>query len=141
MNMARCEYTMAEAMESGLQRLGREGMKQIVMAGAQAVVEETKKTIFQYRHVVTGSMMGSVAPGKLHEDIDSTWVDVYPQGDDRRGVSNAKKAFVINYGYGKRRTEKTGDKFITGHKATMQEVASRAMQAESDRLVQQLNGG
>ena len=139
--MARCEYDGFERIEGQLIRLNRDMRKEVVMAGAAACVEQTKKEIVQYRHVVTGSMMEGVAPGKLHEDIDSTWVEVYPQGDDGRGISNAKKAFVINYGYGKRRTEKTGDKFITGNRKTMQEVVSRAMQAKSDELIKQLNGG
>lgn len=139
--MARCEYDGFERVDGQLIRLNRDMMREVVMAGAAACVAETKKNVQQYRHVMTGSMLEGVAPGKVHEDIDQTWVEVYPQGDDRRGVSNAKKAFVINYGYGKRRTAKTGDKFITGHKSAMQEVVSRAMQAKSDEFIKQLNGG
>lgn len=139
--MARCEYTAGEMFDAGLDRLGRYGIRQIVNAGAEACVTETRKSIEQYRHIVTGDMQESVAPGKLHEDLDATWVEVYPQGYDRRGISNAKKAFVINYGRGGRRTNHTGDKFITGHKTTMTEAVSKAMQAESSRLISELNGG
>lgn len=139
--MARCEYDGFERIDGQLTRLNRDMMRQVVMAGAEACVQQTKKEILQYRHVVTGNMMDSVAPGKYHEDIDSSWVEVYPQGDDGRGVSNAKKAFVINYGYGKRRTDRTGDKFITGNRKTMQEIVSRAMRAKSEELIKQLNGG
>ena len=138
--MARCQYDIG-GLDERLSVFGRDAVRQIVMAGAEACVAETQKNINDYRHVVTGSMMAHVAPGKYHEDLGSGWVEVYPQGEDSRGISNAKKAFVINYGRGGRRTDKTGDKFITGHKATMSEIVSRAMQAESDRLVQQLNGG
>lgn len=141
MNVARCEYNGGEAFDNALTKLGRDGIRQIVMAGAEACIGETQKTISDTRHVVTGSMMASVKPGRYREDVGSGSVEVYPQGEDSRGISNAVKAFVINYGRGGRRTAKTGDKFITGHKATMREVVSRAMQAESDRLVQQLNGG
>jgi len=139
--MARCEYSAGEGFDNTLTVLGRTAVREIVTAGAEACVQETQKVINDYRHVVTGSMMSHVAPGKYHEDLGSGWVEVYPQGEDSRGVSNAKKAFVINYGRGGRRTEKTGDKFITGHKATMSEIVSKAMQAESDRLIKQLNGG
>ena len=111
------------------------------MAGAEACIEETKKNVQQYRHVVTGSMMEGVAAGKYHEDIGSGWVEVYPQGEDSRGISNAKKAFVINYGYGQRKTAKTGDKFITGQTKTMQDVVAAAMRKKSDEIIQQLNGG
>ena len=139
--MARCEYDGFERVDGQLMRLNRDMMREVVMAGAAACVEETKKNVQQYRHVVTGDMLEGVAPGKIHQDIDQTWIEVYPQGDDRRGISNAKKAFVINYGYGKRRTAKTGDKFITGQKNAMQDVVSRAMQAKSDEFIKQLNGG
>jgi hypothetical protein len=139
--MARCEYDGFERIEGVLTRLSRDAIREVVMAGADACVEETKKNILQYRHVVTGAMMEGVAAGKYHEDIGSGWVEVYPQGDDSRGISNAQKAFVINYGYGNRRTGKTGDKFITGSNKTMEEVVARAMQAKSDEIIKQLNGG
>ena len=69
----------------------------------------------------------------------SGWVDVYPQGNDSRGVSNAMKAFVINYGYGGRKTKKTGDKFITGNQKRMEQGVFTAMQAESDRRLAEIN--
>ena len=139
--MARCEFSGPDEAIARLEVLSRDGVKRIVMAGGEACKTETKARIERYRHVVTGSMLNSVAAGKYYEDINSGFVYVYPQGNDNRGVSNAKKAFVINYGYGKRRTQKTGDKFITGKKNTMQKVVSAAMQAESDRIVQEMNGG
>jgi len=135
------EYDGMERINGVLTRLSRDSIRLVVMAGAEACVEETRKDIEQYRHVVTGSMMASVAPGKYREDLGSGSVEVYPHGEDSRGISNATKAFVINYGRGGRRTAKTGDKFITGHKSTMQEVVAGAMQAKSDELIQQLNGG
>ena len=136
--MARCEYDGFERIDGVLTRLSRDAIREVVMAGAAACVEETKKNVQEYRHVVTGSMMEGVQAGKYHEDLGSGWVEVYPQGDDSRGVSNAKKAFVINYGYGKRRTAKTGDKFITGNKKKYEASVAKAMQEESDRVVAQL---
>jgi hypothetical protein len=130
-----------DQVDGSLARLSRGTVKRIVMAGAEACVEETRKNVEGYRHVVTGSMMQGVAPGQYHEDLNSGWVDVYPQGEDSRGVSNAKKAFVINYGYGGHKTARTGDKFITGQVKNMQTVVSKAMQTESDRIIQEVNGG
>lgn len=135
------EYDGLERIDGMLTRLSRESIRKVVMAGAEACVEETRKNVEKYRHIVHHNMLDSVAPGKYHEDLNSAWIEVYPQGYDGRGISNAKKAFVINYGYGGRKTAKTGDKFITGQKTTMQEVVSKAMQAESNRIIQQLNGG
>ena len=139
--MARCEYDGIERIDGVLTRLSREAIREVVMAGAAACVEETKKNVQQYRHVVTGSMLEGVAPGKYHEDYGSGWVEVYPQGTDSRGISNAEKAFVINYGYGKRKTARTGDKFITGQTKTMEDIVARAMQAKSDEIISKLNGG
>lgn len=139
--MARCEYDGIERIDGVLMRLSREAIREVVMAGADACVEETKKNVQQYRHVVTGSMLEGVAPGRYHEDYGSGWVEVYPQGTDSRGISNAEKAFVINYGYGKRKTARTGDKFITGQTKTMEDIVARAMQAKSDEIISKLNGG
>ena len=139
--MAKIEYSGFDDLERGLERLGREGIKRVVMAGADAAIKEIQSRTESYRHVVHGEMLKAVSAGVYHEDLNSAWVDVYPQGEDRRGVSNAKKAFVINFGYGKRRTDKTGDHFITGQKQTMTAAVLKAMQAESDRIVREMNGG
>lgn len=137
--MAKCEFSGTEELEAKLGSMDRDMIRSIVMAGAEALKKEDQAIIGAYRHVKTGSMQKSVAPGKYHEDLNSAWVEVYPQGSDGRGVSNAKKAFVINYGYGGRRTKKTGDKFITGNTKRMEQGVFAAMQAESDRRIAELN--
>ena len=137
--MARSEYTGGEGFEAALDRLDKEGRQRIVMAGAEALTREMQGVIGSAHHVRTGSMLQSVKPGKCHDDPEAAWVEVYPQGEDSRGVSNAKKAFVINYGYGKRRTKSTGDKFITGNKKRFEPAVSRAMQAENERVLSELN--
>ena len=133
--MARFEYTAAEDFDGKLDKLSREGLKQIVLAGAEACGQGMQAVIGKYHHIRTGSMQASVKPGKIHEDLDSCWTEVYPQGPDSRGVDNAMKAFVINYGYGKRRTQKTGDKFITSNKKQFKASVGRAMQAANDKLI------
>lgn len=137
--MAKFTYEPAEGMDAALEKLGRDGIRRIVMAGAEAAGRQMQEEIGAYHHVRTGTMMREVAPGQLHEDLGSAWVNVYPQGSDSRGVSNALKAYVINYGYGRRRTKKTGDKFITGNKKKTEQVVGNAMQAESDRLIGEIN--
>ena len=110
--MARFEYSGGEEFEAALEKLDRDGRKNIVMAGAEVCAQDMQNAIGNAHHVRTGSMMQNVRPGIYHDDPDSSYVEVYPQGNDSRGVDNAMKAFVINYGYGKRRTKKTGDKFM-----------------------------
>lgn len=133
--MAKFTYTAGEGFDGGLDRLSRESVKTIVMAGADQCTKDLQNVIGTYHHVKTGSMKENVRPGIYHEDLNSGWVEVYPQGEDSRGVSNAQKAFVIDRGYGSRRTEKTGDKFITKNKKQFQTDVSRAMQTASDRLI------
>ena len=133
--MARFEYSAGEGFDGKLDRLDRGAIREIVMAGAEKCSRDMQGVIGAYRHVRTGSMKENVRPGIYHEDLNSGWVEVYPQGVDGRGVSNAKKAFVIDRGYGARRTKKTGDKFITKNKKQFQTDVTRAMQDRSDRLI------
>lgn len=145
--MARLEFDGFDGLEAQLAEMDRNMIKGIVMAGADACTKEMQNMIGSYRHVRTGSMQQHVAPAQYHESLNSGWVDVYPQGTDDRGVSNALKAFVINYGIGKNPTRrsggkvknKTGDKFITGNQKRMERGVFTAMQAESDRQIAQLN--
>lgn len=133
-----------------LGELQREGVKRIVMAGAAALAEVTKKQIGEYHHVgKTGSMREHVRPGEYREELGSGSVYVYPQDEDNRGVRNAMKAFVIDRGIGHkpntarsrgRKANKTGDHFLT--KKTVQEaeeVTEKAMEAEYDRIIDEMN--
>ena len=142
--MAKFTYETGDGFEAGLDKLGRESIKTIVMAGAEQVTKDMKAAIGNYHHVgQTGSMQKNVRPGYYHEDLNRGWVEVYPQGEDSRGVSNAKKAFVIDRGIGANPTirsngkvrNKTGDKFITKNEKQFKSDVERAMQAASDGLV------
>jgi hypothetical protein len=122
-------------VELALEQLGnRENAKRIVQAGSAAAVAEMQKRTAEAHHIMTGEMQQAFAPGLYHEGIDKCWQDVYPQGTDSRGISNAKKAFITNYGRGGKRTAKTGDKFITGKTKTLQEAVGAAMRAEAERI-------
>ena len=141
--MAKVSFSGFDQVENQLESLGRDAVRRIVEAGAAALVTATQESIGSHHHVATGSMARSVKAGKYHEELNSGWIEVYPQGEDSRGISQAKKAFVINYGYGGRKTQKTGDKFITGGKDKKQreQAAEAAMLAESERIINELNGG
>ena len=139
--MAKHTFSGFEVIERQLAKLDRGTVRRLVEAGAKALVESTQESVKQYHHVVTGEMEQSVKPGQYHETLEGGWMDVYPQGDDSRGVSNAKKAFVINYGYGGRKTGKTGDRFITGNKRIRQSAVEAAMEAENKKIINEANGG
>ena len=84
----------------------------------------------------TGEMLASIGRNEYREWLGGGAQDVYPLGEDHKGVRNATKAYVLNYGRGRRLR---GDKFITGD-TQAEEIITQAMQAESDRLVEELNG-
>lgn len=139
--MAKQTFSGFEIVERQLAKLSRGTVKRLVEAGAKALVDSTKESVKTHYHIVTGNMEQSVKPGQYHETLDGGWMEVYPQGDDGRGVSNAKKAFVINYGYGGKKTAKTGDKFITGNKRKRQSAVAAAMEEENQKIINEANGG
>jgi hypothetical protein len=142
--MARFSVNGFELVEDQLSRMGRPMIRKIVEAGADAAAKRMAENTERRRHLRTGDMMNSIGPNEYREYLGGGSVDVYPQGDDRYGMRNATKAYVINYGKGRKTTKrgrpnKTGDKFITGDESKAEEIVVQAMQAESDRLIAEIN--
>lgn len=146
--MAQQRYKGIDAAIAQLEGLSRNTIQRIVTAGAKVLVEETKRDIQSRHHVVTGNMLANVTPSEYHEELGTGWQTVYPNGVDGRGVRNATKAFVINYGRkprgGGRRQKagKMGDKFITGQRfrSRREKAVLDAMQAENEKIIRE-NGG
>lgn len=144
--MASAKVTGITDVELQLNKLcDRSMIKKIVMAGADAAIVEYKRQIQQAHHVRTGEMLESVGPGKYKESLGGGEVSVYPQGYDHKGVANAVKAYVINYGRGKpdgkrkrSHKRKMGDKFITKNQSKIEAVTLAAMAAEQDRLIAEI---
>lgn len=129
--------SMLDRVESQMKRAG---IRRIVEAGANAAAEEMAHNIRSYHHVQTGSMLQNVGGAEYKETFDGGSMNVYPLGTDNRGVSNAMKAYVINYGRGRNPTRhgkvnRTGDKFITGNFRKSEEKAKAAMAAEASAFL------
>lgn len=107
---------------------------EILKAGAERMAEAWKIGAQSHRGK-TGSMQANIGPGKYTVDIDSASVAVYPQGADPRGVSNAAKAYIINYGYGGRKTKKTGDKWVNKAEAAAEDSAHELMGAKYEEIL------
>lgn len=140
--MAKFEINGLEDMGGSMERLQaiheRSAVRRIVMAGADADTGLLSEITRRAGHVRTGSMMESIRAGDYHETIGGGEVNVYPQGEDAKGDSNTIKAFVINYGRGKRkRRGKMGDKFITSEFQTTAARTSAAMQAEAEKILKE----
>lgn len=141
--MARLAVNGAELPERQLERLGRDVIRKIVEAGADAAAKHMAANTEKAGHGppglsrrATGEMLASIGRNEYREWLGGGSVDVYPQGEDSRGVRNATKAYVLNYGRGR---GLKGDKFITGDESRAEEIVQEAMQAESDRLIAELD--
>ncbi len=143
--MATVKVNGVELLERQLNRMGRPMIRQIVEAGAKAAEKRMAENTEARKHTRNRDMLESIGENEYREFLGGGSVEVYPQGDDRKGVRNATKAYVINYGKGQRPTtkrkkpNKTGDKFITGDESKAEAVVLEAMQAESDRLIAEIN--
>ena len=135
--MAKIEFDM-QGPERVLEALGRPQIRRIVEAGADVAVSHMSERIAKL-HRLTGDMAEGVRKGEYRESVGGGSQVVYPQGTDRHGTENALKAFVINYGRGgTRRRGRMGDRFMTRDPEIDGKVAD-AMQAESDRIVDEIN--
>ena len=136
--MARFTYDAGTVAAEGLEKLGRPMIRRIVEAGADAAVEHMRQRITEL-HRRTGDMAESVAKAEYKETLGGGSQLVYPQGADRRGVDNAKKAYVINYGRGKKQNRdgsrsRMGDHFID-RDPDVERIVREAMERESDRAM------
>lgn len=136
--MAKLEYS---AVDDELERLNaieegvrRNVIREVVNAGAEKFAELLKAEIDARHHVVSGSMRDNVRAGRYYETVGGGYTYVYPQGYDGRGIDNAKKAFIINYG---RQRGKAGDKFITNLQKTAEDPVKAAMAAKFDECMQE----
>lgn len=141
--MAKFTVSGFEMQERTLARMERGTVRRIVEAGAKAAAKRMAEQTERAGHGppghsrrATGDMLESIGENEYREWLGGGAVDVYPQGTDRKGVRNATKAYVINYGRGgTRKSGGMGDKFITGDEAATEEAVVEAMQAESDRIL------
>ncbi len=71
----------------------------MLMEGAAVVKDAWMDSIMIKGLIDTGQMYVSVGyPRKPKTANDIRRIDIYPQGEDRRGVRNAEKAFINHYG-------------------------------------------
>lgn len=78
-----------------------EKVERMLVSGAQINTQAQKKSIEQHNLIDTKSMMNSVRPTKVKKSAIGAVIYVYPQGKDNKGVKNAAKAFIKEYGTSK----------------------------------------
>lgn len=118
--------------------------QQMLAAGADELKTLWQKEIRAHGHVDTGDMVESVAATEAKKSGDGLMVEVYPQGKDRKGVSNAEKAYLLHYGWKGRRSKirksgergknaRRGDHFVDAIEAAAPDAVEKAMAAAMDR--------
>ena len=121
------------------ENLSRDMIRRMVEAGGKVADDRMKAATRAHMHVRTGDMLEAIKPTPYREWFGGGATEVYPQGDDRKGVRNATKAYVTNYGRGRRkRNGKMGDKFITNDEKATEEAVRQAMEAENGRLIEEI---
>lgn len=77
----------------------KENTKKILYAGAEIFVKEARSALMRAGHVDTGAMRDNVAYYRKVDTKDGVHsVSMSIKGRDEKGVKNAVKGFVLNYG-------------------------------------------
>ena len=125
-----------QAAISVINMLGKEGTsvaKKMLNAGAKECEKAQKAAIEAHGHVDTGSMRDNVKPTKIIESGDSLSTNIYPQGTDAKGTSNAMKAFILHYGTSESRIK--GDRWFDDATAASERDAVPAMEKVFDDFI------
>ena len=78
---------------------GREVGDKMLMAAAEEVKDAWRASARKHNLKDTGDMIESIDYAKKPKDVGGVrTIDIYPQGKDRKGVRNAEKAFIHEYG-------------------------------------------
>lgn len=87
---------------------------EMLKAGAAVLVEEQKKEsdfmvktgklrLIGKRHLKsrsTGALTASIKASRIKQSGMTSSIEIYPHGTDRKGIRNAEKGFIANYGAG-----------------------------------------
>lgn len=110
--MARFSMKGLEDVIFEMMRLGEDTgptADKMILAGAEEVKKAWEYVAESRNHKDSGDMIKSIGYSKTPKKASGIlWIDIYPQGNDSRGVRNAMKAFKIHYGTSK----KEGDHWV-----------------------------
>lgn len=70
----------------------------MLKAGAKVLIEAQKKAIKEMDVYETGALYNSIRASSVKNKDDDYFVEVFPHGVDEKGVRNATKGFVAEYG-------------------------------------------
>ena len=94
----KCDIEGLDSIIDDLKAIGEdtEAIAEEMLEAAGEVMEEAwKEEVTRRKFVLSGSMRDSVK-SKVH--LKKRYVETYPQKKDKKGTSNATKAFVLHHG-------------------------------------------
>ena len=98
--MARMDTTGLSEMINEMRRLGQDVgpvADEMLDTAAGIIRDQWKETASEHGYIDTGAMINSV-DFTVKGNVRALYRDIYPQGKDAKGVSNAEKAFILHYG-------------------------------------------
>lgn len=78
-----------------------EAIPEMLKAGAEILVNAQKEEAQAMKIRDTGDFIKSIKATSVKGNGEGSYVDVYPQGKDHKGVRNAEKGFIAEYGTSK----------------------------------------
>ena len=99
--MARFTIRGLDETLAQMRRLGEDTgatAARMLQAGAEQVKIAWQRAADEHGLRDTGDMINSIGYGNPTSSGGTLSVDIYPRGKDRKGVSNAQKAFILHYG-------------------------------------------
>jgi len=100
--MARFQTDGLDDLIEDLKSLGEttgELADKMLLAGAEEVKQAWRRAAKLHNLIDTGDMFNSIGYSRKPKMVsDIKMIDIYPQGTDRKGIRNAEKAFILNYG-------------------------------------------
>lgn len=99
--MAKFNVVGFEDVEKELLRRSRKAetaVPKMLKAGADVLIKAQKMVSRGMGVYDTGEFHDSIKATKIKEKDGARYVDVYPQGTDSKGVRNATKGFIAEYG-------------------------------------------
>ena len=100
--MARFDTPGLDKLILEMQKMGQDSGKvaeSMVDAAVGVIRDEWRASAERHDLIDTGAMINSIGfPAPVQSAGGVLYRDVYPQGKDAKGVKNAEKAFINNYG-------------------------------------------
>lgn len=99
--MARFEVIGLDYMEKQLLRRSRnakQAAEAMIKKGAEVIIKAQRDEIIAMDLVDSGDLRDSLKVSKIKEKDNEVYAEIYPHGKDKKGVRNALKGAIAEYG-------------------------------------------